>query len=180
VNLEDAYDEEVSLLYRKFESKVLGFLCGLGCDRGLAEEITVDSFMTARRRWAKVRDYDRPECYVFKVARNERRKRQKEHDDHARDLHPDPPEAAGVPGGDLAQQVADRAALLQALRQLPPAQREAVLLRDYMGLSEVDAAAMMNVSKGTVKSNASRGRSRLRDLLGEFRPGKEGTGDERR
>ena len=175
MSFEDAYDDEVGLLYRKFMPKVYGFLCGLGCDRGLAEEITTDAFMAARRQWAKVRAYDQPEYYVFKVASHERCRRQKKHDDHAGDLYPEPQRAARGPSDDLAQRVADRAAIRHALQQLPSSQREAVLLRHYVGLPEATTAAIMKISVGAVKSYASKGRQRLRDLLGEFRAGEGGT-----
>jgi DNA-directed RNA polymerase specialized sigma24 family protein len=71
---EDFYDGEASDLYRKWVGRVQGFLINMGCDRGLAEEITDDAFMGARRRWAYVRTLEAPEGYVFKIARNERSK----------------------------------------------------------------------------------------------------------
>jgi RNA polymerase sigma factor (sigma-70 family) len=174
VSLENAYDDEVAALYRKSAPKVHAFLCGMGCDRGLAEEITNDAFLGARRRWAHVRTLDQPEGYVFKIARNERSKRQKKHDDHARDLHPDPQGKAWEVGSDLAQQVTDVAAIRQALQRLPPAQREAVCLRHIADLPEAVTAEIMKVSVGSVKRYASEGRQALRKLLAEFQPRRGG------
>ena len=174
MSLEDEYDDQVTALYRKCAGRVQGFLISVGCDRGLAEEITDDAFLAVRRRWAHVRILDEPEGYVFKIARNERSKRQKEHDGRARDLHPDPCGTLRTAGDDVAQSVADRAVVRQALHQLPASQREAVMLRHVAGLSEAAAAQVMGVSIGSVKRYTSEGRGKLRDLLAEFRRGQEG------
>ncbi|MBV8431451.1 MAG: sigma-70 family RNA polymerase sigma factor [Solirubrobacterales bacterium] len=176
MSLEDEYDDQATVLYRKYAGRVQGFLISMGCDRGLAEEITDDAFLAARRRWAHVRILDEPEGYVFKIARNERSKRQKEHDSRAKDLHPDPHETLLAADDDVAQIVADRAVVRQALGELPASQREAVILRDAAGLSEAATAQAMGVSVGSVKRYTSEGRHKLRHLLAEFRRRQEGNG----
>jgi RNA polymerase sigma factor (sigma-70 family) len=174
MSLEEEYDDQATALYRKYAGRVQGFLIGMGCDRGLAEEITDDAFLAARRRWAQVRNLDEPEGYVFKIARNERSKRQKAHDCRARDLRPDPYGGPGPAGDDLAQTVTDRIVIRQALRQLPARQREAVTLRAVAGLSEAATARAMGVSVGSVKRYASEGRQELRRLLADCRQRQEG------
>jgi len=57
-----------------------------------------------------------------------------------------------------------RDALIQALAQLSPRQRTVLVLRYWEQLSETEAAEALGCSVGTVKSTASRGLSRLRDL----------------
>lgn len=121
-----------------------------------------------------MRTFDEPEGYVFKVAKNERSKRQKKHDSRAKDLHPDPSGAVRDVDDDPAQDVADRTVIRQALYQLAPSQREAVTLRDMAGLSEAAAAEIMEVSTGSVKRYTSEGRQKLRLLLAEFRRRREG------
>jgi RNA polymerase sigma factor (sigma-70 family) len=173
VSDQEDYDEEVSRLYRESAGKVLGFLIGMGCEKWLAEEITDDAFMGARRYWDHVRHLDEPLGYVFKIARRERQKRQPRHDHQARDLYQDPAEAAEGASSDFAEAVADRAALLQALERLPPRMREAVVLRLVGDLSEAEAAAVMGVSVGSVKSFTSHGRARLRAHLDELPTGRK-------
>jgi RNA polymerase sigma factor (sigma-70 family) len=174
MSLEEEYDDQATVFYREYAGRVQGFLISMGCDRGLAEEITDDAFLAARRRWAHVRDLNEPAGYVFKIARNERSKRQKDHDCRAKDLHPDPYGAVRAAGDDLAQIVADRAVVRQALRQLPARQREAIILRDVAGLSEAATAQAMGVSVGSVKRYTSEARQKLRLLLSEFRRQQEG------
>jgi RNA polymerase sigma-70 factor (ECF subfamily) len=64
---------------------------------------------------------------------------------------------------ELAPRLSDRAALSAALRELPPRQRSAVVLRFAEDLSEQQVAAALNCSVGTVKSLTSRGLARLRE-----------------
>lgn len=53
----------------------------------------------------------------------------------------------------------------RALMQLTPAQRAAVVLVDMQGYSVADAARLLGIAEGTVKSRCARARSRLAVLL---------------
>lgn len=53
----------------------------------------------------------------------------------------------------------------QALQRLPPDQRMVVVLCDVQGMSYEEAAVVLDVAMGTVKSRLSRARARLRDEL---------------
>ena len=57
--------------------------------------------------------------------------------------------------------------LLAALRQLPDAQRSAVILFYYADLPIRDIAARLGTNSLAVRANLSRGRGRLRQLLGD-------------
>ena len=75
-----------------------------------------------------------------------------------------------------------RQALLQALAALPPRQRVVLVLRYWEELSEAEIAATLGCSAGTVKSSASRGLARLRELTAPGRAHEElisGNGAER-
>jgi RNA polymerase sigma-70 factor, ECF subfamily len=56
-----------------------------------------------------------------------------------------------------------------ALRTLPPEQRVALVLVDMLGYRVAEAAAVLGVSEGTVKSRCSRGRARLLPRLAHLR-----------
>jgi RNA polymerase sigma-70 factor (ECF subfamily) len=58
-----------------------------------------------------------------------------------------------------------------ALRRLVPEQHAALVLVDMLGYPVAEAATVLGVSEGTVKSRAARGRARLRRRLAHLRPG---------
>jgi RNA polymerase sigma factor (sigma-70 family) len=58
--------------------------------------------------------------------------------------------------------------VVEALRQLPARQREALVLRYYADLSEAEIAEAMRISRGAVKSHASRGMAALRETLEQW------------
>lgn len=77
-----------------------------------------------------------------------------------------------IPLGDDDPWVPDRTGQVEtaivvrdALMRLPAAQRAAVVAVDMHGFSVADAAAMLNVAEGTVKSRCARARTRLAVLL---------------
>jgi RNA polymerase sigma-70 factor, ECF subfamily len=57
-----------------------------------------------------------------------------------------------------------------ALRTLPPDQQAALVLVDMLGYAVADAAEILGVSEGTVKSRCARGRARLLPRLAHLRP----------
>jgi RNA polymerase sigma-70 factor, ECF subfamily len=59
--------------------------------------------------------------------------------------------------------------VLAALRMLPPDQQAALVLVDMLGYTVADAAEVLGVSVGTVKSRCSRGRVRLLPHLAHLR-----------
>jgi RNA polymerase sigma-70 factor, ECF subfamily len=60
--------------------------------------------------------------------------------------------------------------VMAALRRLVPEQQAALVLVDMLGYSVADAAEVLGVSEGTVKSRAARGRARLLPRLSHLRP----------
>ena len=88
----------------------------------------------------------------------------------------EPHESASAPAerNDLHRQ------LFEALGTLPPDQRAALVLVDMQGYPVAEAARVLDVPTGTVKSRCARGRARLQPLLTHLRPenaGAEKEGD---
>jgi hypothetical protein len=66
---------------------------------------------------------------------------------------------------DQTEQRAELAALTAAIAELPPRQREAIALRDFLGLSYEEVASTLSVSVPVVESLLFRARRRLRDTV---------------
>jgi RNA polymerase sigma-70 factor (ECF subfamily) len=88
-------------------------------------------------------------------------------------LEPHESASAPVERNDLHRQ------LLEALGTLPPDQRAALVLVDMQGYPVAEAARVLDVPTGTVKSRCARGRARLLPLLTHLRPESAGDGEER-
>jgi RNA polymerase sigma-70 factor (ECF subfamily) len=84
---------------------------------------------------------------------------------------PEPRADAAAAGGQAnrADAVDIRLDVDTALRALPPPQRAALVLVDMLGYPVADAAAILGVSEGTVKSRCARGRVRLLPYLSHLR-----------
>lgn len=68
-----------------------------------------------------------------------------------------------------------RRLVIDALRTLTPDQRAALVLVDMEGYPVAEAAAMLGVAEGTVKSRCFRGRARLAPLLGILASSSDGS-----
>ncbi|GHD85164.1 RNA polymerase sigma factor SigM [Streptomyces naganishii] len=86
----------------------------------------------------------------------------------------EPHESASAPAerNDVQRQ------LVEALGTLPPDQRAALVLVDMQGYPVAEAARILDVPTGTVKSRCARGRARLLPLLTHLRPEGAGAGKE--
>ena len=81
---------------------------------------------------------------------------------------------AGVAGGQPPDPASNSDLAMDvnaALRRLVPEQQAALVLVDMLGYSIADAAEVLGVSEGTVKSRAARGRAKLLPRLSHLRPG---------
>jgi len=131
-------------------------------DQGHAEDVAQAAFARAYASWPKVRRTGNPEAYVRRIVVNENRNRFRKQRvaERLTDVPPEP--GPGTGAADATSQYDERSALMAALRRLGPRQRAVVVLRYWLGLTEAEAAAELNCSVGTVKSQASRALATLR------------------
>ncbi|WP_245644504.1 SigE family RNA polymerase sigma factor [Nocardioides jensenii] len=139
-------------------------------DTGTAEEVVQDAFVAMHGRWHKLREPDKALAYLRQAVVNRSRsvlRHRQVVDRHAR-VEQERAEVT-TPGADKA--VLDRArrdTVLDALAALPRRQREVLALRYYLDLSEAQIADTLGISRGAVKSHASRGAEAMRRNLGEL------------
>lgn len=122
-----------------------------------AEDLVQETFVRVYVRWRKVRG-GAPLAYARRVLSNL-------HTDRWRSRRRE------VLAGELPETpyTADpmTTELVRALQTLAPRERECVVLRHYLDLSEKDTAATLGISVGAVKGYTSRGLAGLRPLLAE-------------
>ncbi|MCW2814587.1 MAG: Sigma-70, region 4 type 2 [Nocardioides sp.] len=158
-------DTAVEVLYAAHWRQLVRLSVLLVRDLGTAEEVVQDAFVALHGRWGRLREPDRALAYLRQAVVNRSRSVLRHRgvvDRHAaRERLPDP-----LPSAEVPALVSDRrAAVLDALRTLTERQREVLALRYYLDLSEADIAETLGISRGAVKSHASRGAAALRALL---------------
>jgi len=77
--------------------------------------------------------------------------------------------APAAPGADAGTSTETSLDVMAALRTLPLDQRAVLVLVDMLGYPVADAAAVLGISTGTVKSRCARGRARLLPKLAHLR-----------
>jgi RNA polymerase sigma-70 factor (sigma-E family) len=131
-------------------------------DHAAAEDLLQEVLERVYPRWRRIREH--PEPYVraalTNAAINRWRRRSRRPVEAPLEWDAPPPHSAGP-----EQHVLDRDQVVRALGTLPPKMRAVLVLRYFDDLSEVDTAAALRCGVGTVKSQASRGLARLRELI---------------
>ena len=123
-----------------------------------AEDLVQEALERVYVRWGKVRGTN-PTAYARRVVTNLHTDRWRKQRREV--LTGAPPERTT---GEVSSASVD---LVRVLQQLPTRERECVVLRHYLDLSEKETAEALGVSLGTVKSSTSRGLAGLRVLLTE-------------
>jgi RNA polymerase sigma-70 factor (sigma-E family) len=142
---------------------VLAFAAMLTGQRATAEDIAQEVLARACARWDKIGGLDRPEFYVRKMVLNEflswRRR-------SGRLVLAGDAAAATQSTSDLADQYADRSALLAEIGKLPRRQRAVLVLRYYEDRSDAQIAELLGCRPATVRAYASRALAALRIEMG--------------
>jgi RNA polymerase sigma-70 factor (sigma-E family) len=159
-------DEALELLYAAHWRRLVRLAVLLVHDVGTAEEIVQDCFVSVHARWSRLHDPDKALAYLRQSVVNRSRSHLRHLSVVRRHAHQAaPPEPAAGADHDVHDH-ARRATVLDALRRLPRRQREVLALRYYLDLSEAEIAETLGISRGAVKSHASRAAAALRAQLG--------------
>jgi RNA polymerase sigma-70 factor (sigma-E family) len=141
-------------------------------DRAAAEDVVHDAFCGLCRRWDHLTDPRKASAYLRSSVLNGCRSalRRQARGGGGRAWTPgDEALDSAAPGADgplLASE--DRRAVLAALRRLAHRQREVLVLRYYLELSDAEIARTLGIGESTVRSTAHRGLAVLeRTLTGE-------------
>jgi RNA polymerase sigma factor (sigma-70 family) len=131
-------------------------------DRAAAEDVVHDAFCGLCRRWDHLADARKAHAYLRSAVLNGCRSalRRQARRPEVAVLSPD---ALSADAALLASE--DRRAVLEALRQLPDRQREALVLRYYLELPDAEIAQAMRIGESTVRSTAHRGLLALERIL---------------
>jgi len=131
-------------------------------DQGLAEDVVQDAYVAVHGRWDRI-DPAKAPAYLRQTVVNRSRSALRHRSVVGR--HRPEPLPDGAPADHRVLETERRTRVLDALAELPTRQREVLVLRHYLDLSEADIAATLGISRGAVKSHASRAAAALRARL---------------
>lgn len=163
---EDPARAEVAALYAAQAVGLIRLAVVMLGDRAAAEDVVQESFLHLYRRWRQLSDADRALPYVRSAVLNGCRSVLRQRGRHLAISRAEPA-AASAESAILIDEEHRR--VLDALRRLPPRQREALVLRFYLELPASEIARWMGISPGTVKSTTSRALAALGRQLREER-----------
>jgi RNA polymerase sigma-70 factor (ECF subfamily) len=144
--------------YRAEHPRVLAVLTAVSGEPDVASDATDEAFARCLERWEKVSAGGAPTGWTYTVALNHLRRGLRRRAKERRLFAAGDPRTVPAPSYDPE--------VWDAVRALPPRQRDAIVLRYVADLSEPDIAAVLRVSRGTVASTLHDARARLAERLG--------------
>jgi RNA polymerase sigma-70 factor (sigma-E family) len=150
------------------QAQFLRLAFSLTGDRAAAEDLVQTALMRTYSHWARIGGQD-PVAYCRRVIVNANHDRWR-----TRPGREVAQEAEPRPVSDHAPVLAERNAIVRALRELTDRERVVVVMRFLVDLSEADTARELGLRPGTVKSTTSRGHGQA---PGQPPPDRDTTGD---
>lgn len=157
---QDGDQEAFGEIFRRHRDRMWAVALRTTRDPEVAADAVQDAFLNAFRRAGSFRGDSQVTTWLHRITVNaclDRIRRQRPTMDIA-DHDPVEPR-------DRHHWVEVQLDVRRALDQLPEGQRLALILVDMHGLSIAEAAAVLEVAEGTVKSRCSRGREAMAQLL---------------
>jgi RNA polymerase sigma factor (sigma-70 family) len=131
-------------------------LCG---DPHTAADVSAEALSRAMERWARVRTMDAPEGWAYTVAVNVWRRQQRRSALGRTLLRRQVPRSDETRDGSLSVE------LRSMIAALPERQREVLVLRHVLGLSQAETAATLGIAEGSVASSLHDARRSMRIAL---------------
>jgi RNA polymerase sigma-70 factor (ECF subfamily) len=163
-------------LYDRYASMIYGLLLRILANPDDAQEVLQETFVKA---WSNASMFDAVRgseaAWLISIARSRgidklrsRRLRSDRENDAGREVSIRSAFVETTTGADHAIQSEQRTAVRGALAELPDAQRIALELAYFEGLSQSEIAARLNEPLGTIKTRMQLGMKKLRDRLQTF------------
>ncbi|MDQ1681744.1 MAG: polymerase sigma-70 factor, subfamily [Frankiaceae bacterium] len=166
----DGNPDAFATLIRRHQDRLWAVALRTTCDPDEAADALQDALISAHRAAGRFRGESQVTTWLHRIVVNaclDRLRRRQ-----ARAQVPLPDDGDTPDTHDAVTQADTAMVVHHGLAQLPDEQRVAIVLVDIVGHSIDEAAAILAVPAGTVKSRCSRGRARLAIVLSDLDPGK--------
>jgi len=157
--------EAFETLYRRWSRRVMSYAYRSLSDKGEAEDVVQETFLSVYRAASRYRPCERFGAYLFRIAGNAVRSRCRKKWPIPLDF---PEEEDDSPLPEIGEDwtlFEERERIESALATLPQPQREALLLAVTGGLSYREIALQEGVSEDAVAARVCRARKALRKVL---------------
>ncbi len=149
-------------LYDRHATGLFRWLLASGLPRAEAEGLVQECFLALVDRGERVAEIEDVGAYLFAVARNMLARRARRPELESLDLVEEPATSPAP---------ADALAVREALADLPPEQREVVVLKVWQGHTFTEIGALLDISPNTASSRYRYALEKLRAALGEIDDG---------
>ena len=151
-------------LYRVHALRLIRLAYVMLGDRQSAEDVVQDAFAGLYRHWGRLADHAKAVQYLRSSVINGCRTAIRRTRPVLELVDADPADVSAETAMLAGEQ---QRALMQAIRRLPGRQREALVLRFYLGEPDAEIARLMGIRESTVRSTTHRALASLGRLLGE-------------
>jgi RNA polymerase sigma-70 factor (sigma-E family) len=159
----DDAEAAVGALYRAQAVGLIRLAYLMLGDRAAAEDVVQDAFCGLYRRWDRLADPGGALAYVRSSVLNGCRTALRRRALGHRVTAAYQPPAGSAEAAVLSRE--ERQEVMRAIRRLPDRQREALVLRFYLDLPDLEIARVMGIRPGTVRSATHRALKALGHLL---------------
>lgn len=158
----------VATLFRQEGSALVRLARIFTDDRNAAEDLVQEAFIRLYRSAHRIQDPDKAAPYLRSIVLNLSRDHNRRGLMSLRHQEAMTPEShPGLAPDDVLVRTEEQEAVVDALRDLSGRQRDCVVLRYYMEMSEREIARTLNISVNSVKTHCRRGMIALQQRLGE-------------
>jgi RNA polymerase sigma-70 factor, ECF subfamily len=177
----DGDPDAFGVLFKRHSGRLWAVALRITCDPDEAADALQDAMISAFRRAGDFRGESAVTTWLHRIVVNASLDLLRRRSARSVSWSGDPDELP-VPeprqGTDSAAATESRLDIDAALRLLPPPQRASLILVDMLGYSVADAAVILGVSEGTVKSRCARSRAKLLPYLSHLRSDYPGGGNQ--
>lgn len=175
VRSKDGDLQAFNFIVQRYQSQVLNLSARIIGDRGRAEDVTQETFISAYQAIGRFRGGSLP-AWLMRIAANASRdslrgsrRRPEQSLDESLESQSFQPVSAEPSPEEHAERSELNKELQKAILALSDNQRAVLVLIDVQGFSYEETTEFVGVSIGTVKSRLNRARRRVRDILMERR-----------
>lgn len=150
-------DSAVDFLFRAHCAELIRLAYCLLGERETAEDLVQDAFASLHQNWRTLRDKTATLRYLRTAVIHRCRSRQRQlvRASAPQPVSAEPLTAPSSEDGAMARDEARR--LAEAVQSLPARQREVIVCRYYLELTELETATVLDIGLGSVKRHAHRG-----------------------